>query len=102
MNFFRLLSIKQLATRVWSFTIIIMEDTPRCHICEKSKNQGTICYSCRAGFVTQAIGEPLDTTCDNCTGYGFPCLNCAQYTFKGTLGEGHPSPSTEEIEICVD
>jgi len=70
-----------------------------CTICNELKNQGNVCRLCRAPFIPFAAGEPLDCACENCDFYGFPCLNCAEYTFKGMLGKGHDEPIAVEDMI---
>jgi len=32
----------------------------------------------------------------NCDRYGFPCLNCAEFSLAGLLGEGHGNTDCEE------
>jgi len=40
--------------------------------------------------------EPLDCACLNCDYYGFPCLNCAEFSLRGLLGEGHGNTDDED------
>lgn len=31
----------------------------------------------------------MEHQCENCDFHGFPCLNCADYEFHGTMGPGY-------------
>ena len=65
----------------------------QCTVCKEFKRQANVCRSCRGTFIplvplgTGAV--PLDCSCSNCDFYGFPCLNCAEFSLMGLLGDGY-------------
>lgn len=66
-----------------------------CELCQKEKNEGNVCHSCRSRFepLSESIYEFYNTLeCYNCDEYGFPCMACAKYTFDGNLGRGNGYP----------
>lgn len=74
----------------------------QCTHCGEWKRQANVCHSCRASFIPLVpLGtgaEPFDCSCLNCDFYGVPCLNCAEYSFGGLLGEGHGNTDDEDTD----
>ena len=72
-----------------------------CRICWNIEYEGRICRNCREPFLEMADlnVENYDyfMECLNCDLHGFPCLNCAEIIFKGTLGKDCNEFSIVEI-----
>ena len=41
--------------------------------------------------------DNYEDNCGNCECYGFPCLNCAEYVYKGSRGPGFDTEGVRMI-----